>query len=993
MNKKIYLIGSVLFAGILAFGSAQLFFNGNSEGLYSKKKLSSMQEQSAEDAMLWMKARYIDVTTGQPITPEKLASIQSNFNKLPKEKSLVWEEEGPDNIGGRTRAVQVNRNNPNEVWAGGVSGGLFYTSNGGNSWSRVDSYISAGANPFISSMTMTKDGTLYVATGSNQESWGGNGVWYSQDQGATWNEIPGTTNCTEIESGNVSNYAWLATPSGLKKWQVGDASLTSITPASGGCNALKVSGDEQVIVASYGANKTYVSTDGGSSFEDRSGTVANNLVLANAPRIEYAISHQRNSTGNYSIYAVRTNSDLLGMHVSHDNGATWTQFVGTPDTDPTTTGTQPPSDFDIYRDQGTYNSIVSVAPNDPEMILIGGIDVWRWKQTVNNPPSGGFRKISEWFVNPNSSIYVHADNHEMKWDNNGRFYAGNDGGVSISNNVDATNPDAIEWFVANRGYNVTQFYGIAFDKFGSVMGGTQDNGTLYNDHTMNTYKEFREVNGGDGFECEISFFNERVMFSSVYNNAISRSGDKGQTWTSFVPNLPSTYADPGTSSAEHPFHTELFLAEHYDLNSKDSVTFIPTKDISAGDSVRISSLSSGDSINFVAQENYYFDEELAYDPSLTVNGINYGINPATGETVEMGSDTLIYNVAWDTVRVQDPFQSWFLVYVNKNGGELWGTRNALRFSVTDPGWVCVAKGIGANGGFQFDIEFSRDLNHLYVTAGNGVWRIDGLGSVYTSDPDFEDKVAYTGTGATAAIPTFTTATKISNTSYEGLAINPNNKDDLLLLAGFSGSNKRTTNASIAGLNGVTTSTLASVGGVACYDGIINRENPDIIVLGTSSGVLFSTTGGLGTNAWTNSSAGFEGTPVYEVRQSWRSYDEGSYRPGEIYIGTFGRGIWKSSSYLGINESSSNSVDFKAKLKAYPNPTNDNTSIRFDLSQNGNVDLAVYSLSGRLMKTISKKNVPAGENTILIDCEDLSNGTYIVKLVSGKQVESVKFIKM
>jgi len=176
-----------------------------------------MQEQSAEDAMLWMKARYIDVTTGQPITPEKLASIQSNFNKLPKEKSLVWEEEGPDNIGGRTRAVQVNRNNPNEVWAGGVSGGLFYTSNGGNSWSRVDSYISAGANPFISSMTMTKDGTLYVATGSNQEGWSGNGVWYSQDQGATWNEIPGTTNCTEIESGNVSNYAWLATPSGLKK--------------------------------------------------------------------------------------------------------------------------------------------------------------------------------------------------------------------------------------------------------------------------------------------------------------------------------------------------------------------------------------------------------------------------------------------------------------------------------------------------------------------------------------------------------------------------------------------------------------------------------------------------------------------------------------------------------------------------------------------------------------------------------------------------------
>jgi flagellar hook assembly protein FlgD len=81
------------------------------------------------------------------------------------------------------------------------------------------------------------------------------------------------------------------------------------------------------------------------------------------------------------------------------------------------------------------------------------------------------------------------------------------------------------------------------------------------------------------------------------------------------------------------------------------------------------------------------------------------------------------------------------------------------------------------------------------------------------------------------------------------------------------------------------------------------------------------------------------------------------------------------------------------LKAYPNPTNDNTSISFELSQNGNVEVAVYSLSGRLMKTINKKNVPTGENNIFIDCEGLSNGTYIVKLVSGKQVESVKFIKM
>ncbi len=991
MKKQSIFFGTLVLGGIAAALTYSFdVFNSNSASTYEQKELSILQARKADEAQAWLRARYVDVNTGQPITPEKLAEVQKNFNKLPKEKSIVWEEQGPDNIGGRTRAIQVDRTNVNEIWTGGVSGGLFYSTNGGNSWTRVDSYIAANASPFISSITMTKDGTLYVATGSNQEGWDGNGVWYTTDKGVTWNKVPGTSNCTEVESGNASDFVWMATPAGLKKWKLGDASMTSVTVASGGCLALKVSGDEQVIVTSFGANKTYVSENGGDSFTDKSGTAANNLVPTGAPRMEYAMSHERNNSGNYSLYAVRTNSNLLGMHVSHDNGNTWTEFVGNP-------GAPAPSDFDIYRDQGTYNSIASVSPNDPEMLLIGGIDVWRWKQTVNNPPSGGFRKVSQWFVDPSSSIYVHADNHEMKWDSNGRFYAGSDGGVSISNNADVTNPDNIEWFVANRGYNITQFYGIAFDKYGAVMGGTQDNGTLYNDHTMNTYKEFRQVNGGDGFECEISHYNERVMFSSVYYNSISRSGDKGQTWTNFAPQLPTSYDDPGTDGSPfHPFHTEFILAEYYDLNSEDSVTFIPKKDIVAGEVVRVPSLSSGDSISYVAPQNYYYDEELVYDPSLTVNGVNYGINPVTGETVEMGSDTAIFNVSWDTVQVQDPYQSWFLVYVNANGGELWGTRNALRFSVTDPVWVCVARGFGgpmagSNMNSNFDAEFSSDLEHLYIATGSGVTRISGLGSVYTSDPLFEDKVAFQGQGGTATTPTFTTATKIANGSYEGVAINPNDANDLLLLPGFNGIIRRSSNATTATTNGLSTINLGSVGGVACYDGIINRFDEDVLVIGTASGMVVSIDGGA---TFTNSSAGFEGTPVFEVRQAWRTYDEGSYRPGEIYIGTYGRGIWSSTSYLGIDESQT-TIDGKKEFKFHlvPNPTSSSTSISVNLDNTSDVEVEVYNINGSRVKAISMKNLSSGNQSIEIDANDLQTGTYIVKLVANGKVATSKFIKL
>ena len=980
--KKIYLVGSLL---VMTVCSTVALMKSNDilPGKYQAKKLnardlnSAMATKGADEALEWMKARYIDVTTGMPVSEEKLQEIRKKVNQLGRSKNIAFTEEGPDNIGGRTRAIQIDRTNVNRVWAGGVSGGLFVSNNKGNTWSRVNEYFAAGANPYISSMTQTPDGVLYVATGSNQEGWGGNGVWYTADFGATWNTIPNTNSCTQVVSSNADNFVWLATTGGLKKWKNGDASLTAVPVTTGSCTALEISKDGQLVLCAFGANKTYVSTDGGANFSDRSGTATNNLVPTSAPRIEFAISPIKNSSNHYSLYAVRTNSNLLSMHVSHDDGATWTQFVG---------ASGPPSEFDIYRDQGTYNSIVSVVPTDPEQILIGGIDIWRWKQTVNNPPSGGFQKISLWSVAPQASIYVHADNHEMKWDQNNRFYAGNDGGVSISNDNGNT------WFVANRGYNVTQFYGIAFDRDGAVMGGTQDNGTLYNNHTLSTYQEFRQVGGGDGFECEISYFNPAVMFSTIYYNNISRSGDKGNTWSTFEPLLPSSYDPPGTDgSAFHPFHTEVFLSEYYDLNSKDSVTYIPTKNYAAGSIIRVPSLSSGDSIVYTSPNALYFDDTLIFNPALTANGINYGQNAVTGELVEMGTDTMIFNVSWDTLRIADPFQSWFLVYVNANGGELWGTRNALRLSVQNPQWVCVARGIGGGLFNSVDVEFSKDLEHCFISAGNGVWRVDGLGSVYTSDANFVSKVGYVGTGAQATTPTYTTATKITTTNYEGIAVNPSDADDIVLFAGFNGTNRRSLNATSATPTYTALPSIIAGSQPACYDGIIDRDDPNIIVVGTSEGVFVTENGG---GLWENASSGFEGTPVFEVRQSWRTFEEGNNRPGEIYIGTFGRGIWKTGAYLGVGDNGAvNSGSSIKDMITYPNPSSTNTTLSFELEKEGDVMVSVYSISGALVKKITKEKLMAGKQELTIDSETLNEGIYIIKMQSGQQSQSVTFVKM
>jgi len=125
MKKKNIILGSLVLSGVsVAFAVGMWFMKNNENGSYKQEALSVLEARKADEAQAWLRARYVDAATGQQITAEKLAEIQKNFNNLPKEKTISWEEQGPDNIGGRTRAIEINRNNPNDIWAGGVSGGL-----------------------------------------------------------------------------------------------------------------------------------------------------------------------------------------------------------------------------------------------------------------------------------------------------------------------------------------------------------------------------------------------------------------------------------------------------------------------------------------------------------------------------------------------------------------------------------------------------------------------------------------------------------------------------------------------------------------------------------------------------------------------------------------------------------------------------------------------------------------------------------------------------
>lgn len=433
---------------------------------------------------------------------------------------VEWIERGPDNVGGRTRALIFDPQDPSSkrVFAGATGGGLWYNNDITDiesSWIHVEGFMD---NLAVSSMDYDRNdnNVFYVGTGlafANIAQ--GDGIWKSVDGGTTWTQLSGTANGAlgSVQDIKVTSSSTVlaATTTGLRRSTDGGATWTTTQAGNFGDIEIAANGDIYASTGVVGSGRLYKSTDDGQSVTDIT-------PQSGGFRIEMAVAP---SDANV-VYAVAEGGsgeqDIQWFKRSDDAGATWSDV-----TIPLT------REFDcsvgpahFTRGQAFFDLILAVHPENEDIVLAGGINLHR-------STNGGedWEGISYW-TGSQCDTFAHADQHAITFrpgfPNEAIF--GNDGGVEYSHDVgNAENPH-IERRV--KDYNTVMFYSVAMvNETGSnvMIAGAQDNNTVrFSEPGINSTQN---VFSGDGTLAFIDQTNPNIQMTSFVFNVIGWSNNGG----------------------------------------------------------------------------------------------------------------------------------------------------------------------------------------------------------------------------------------------------------------------------------------------------------------------------------------------------------------------------------------------------------------------------------------------------------------------------------
>ena len=975
MNRKI----TLFFVGCLLMSSS-VFAQKHKLGKFlleqpaaeSNKDNSKAKMMSIQDALQWRYRGLADengeVKPNYHINANIQADMMRNTSNSQRSANLQWEELGPSNIGGRTRSILVDKRDPARatIYAGSVGGGLWKSTNHGDNWTRVRSVSSCLA---ISCITQGPDNTIYFGTGeglpgpdgtSRNSGAVGNGLHflYGNDQdsiipstyqslvsnSAVWSEVNrvavNPTNAGEIfaaTAGAGFSSGLLRSMDTGRTWVLIGSTAAPISGLRTGYQQaadVKYSADGSTVYASVSTSgagtgsKLILSQDGGSTFAL---VPNNNLPGVTTPvgRIEIAIAPSDASVAYLNI--ATSGGDYGGTFKTSDFGTTWT-LIGSPGPLLQPFGSN---------HQGYYDNIIAVNSKDADKVYVGGTQIYTYSSLI------GWNLATIYFGTYSDPTYVHPDMHAIVFSDkdSNEMFVGCDGGLYRSNNAYNSFPNPT-FSAKNRDYAVTENYSVAADQYGSVVGGAQDNGTNYVDFANGGLTYGTSVYSGDGVYAEISHFDPNIFVGGYVYGDVHRSNNKGGNWGDVYdpiidPTGPTGSGNVSPSRCGQSQNADFVSA--FWLEETKKATNTVSKAMYIADVPH----SAGDIVNILSHTRQSFTDSLP-------------------RAVHAG----------DTVYFTDRYQS--RLYLASACG-IWMTPDVLDFTNT-PRWFKIY----SSGTFAFSLTSTVTGDTIYVGENSKVTRVTGINSVLF-DTFSVGRFNLLTNGTHAAMPTNSVivvpaSSTGAGSQIQGIDVDKSNPNHVLCaIAGYKSSRgSHVYESTDAGQT--WTSVGDSLPNMPVYQCVIDAYNSSHFIVGTELGVWDSYDGGA---TWTEQNAGMDArVPVYRLRQQ-KYLDDNCYA---LYIGTHGRGMWRSTTItsaqgcsvyaLGINDPKI--VSQVSNMIVYPNPMgNNNGKVQLELSKASDATIRVIDMPGRILQEGSYHNLKEGKNELDLSTSNLANGTYLV----------------
>lgn len=568
-----------------------------------KYEADMIKDPTTGEALFGLRNQEVDFARTIPVR-----SGSSSTSRLTIQNTYI--PAGPNNNGGRTRGlaydIRYNGTTNRVLLAGGVSGGIFRSTDGGASWAKVTpanevhnvSSIAQDPRPGSQDIWYAGGGE-YI--GSSTDATGAGylayGMLKSTDNGATWTRLS-LTNITDhlgnplggglperfdhpfdyvhkIAVNPTNGDVYVAAHRRVVRSQNGGTSFQTIFGsaitgfAAGGQADVVISPTGKVYIAMTGAapdlslrgvwksptgalnsytrlaggqtlgvdsvdgwrGNAYTSTNvGGSPFYD-----TRRILLALAPSNENIlyVLYENGLTNTSS--GRNKEADLFKLDMTSGNN--WSNHsANLPDF--------PGGDHDAtdpFTIQGGYDMFITVKPNDPNFVILGGTSLYRstngFASTAASSWIGGYGNTL-----PTLTFYAnsHPDIHNFVFNpsNSNEAISADDGGIRITSDITAGG-SSVSWSHLNN-YQTLQYYRVAIDPDEGIynfVGGAQDNGTQFRDHSGITgtppvdSNNHKRLVGGDGASVAISKKNGTVQF--LYGGVQFGSIRRGQLQTNF----------------------------------------------------------------------------------------------------------------------------------------------------------------------------------------------------------------------------------------------------------------------------------------------------------------------------------------------------------------------------------------------------------------------------------------------------------------------------